>query len=286
MKKSRLLHVVATRMFTTLAADHTIEWLERRLDIFETFTLPSLTSQSCQDFTWILLVSADLPLVIFSKLKTMVKPYANIYILAVRVADLHDQAEYQEVFSDFIQQHKFKYDFLLSSRIDGDDAWHKNYVAKIQQEALAWSAKYTKWSNSAGVIFNFPYGQICYPFEIRGKEGIGNWRRKFFSQSVDVLSVKKLHETLYKFPHSKTAQFAKANNYLCHYIKTKHPMWLYVQHVQNDGLLRKWHRWFILFEKFMLKFHHFKDGELEEYGISEQSRQRFKQRYLAHTRKC
>lgn len=285
MKNKQLLHVIATRMFTTLAVDHTVDWLNNRLDIFETFTLQSLTAQSCQNFIWILLVSPDLPDVIESRLKAMTKPYLNIYIIKVKVADLHDQPEYQDSFSKFIIQHKFKYDFLLSSRIDGDDAWQLDYVATIQEEASRWISKYSDWCKRAGIIFNFPYGQICYPFDIRGKEGVGNWRRKFFSQSVDILSVKKSQETLYKFPHSKTIQFAKNHNYKCHYVKTKSPMWLYVQHVQNDGLLRRWHRWFILFEKFMLKFHSFNSDELEIYGISDRSRQQFKQKYLSSIKK-
>lgn len=39
------------------------EWLKRRMALFETFCLPSVKNQSCQNFSWILLVDANTPAV-------------------------------------------------------------------------------------------------------------------------------------------------------------------------------------------------------------------------------
>ena len=275
----RILHLVSTRLFTTLQPEHDEKWLESRLLIFKTFTLPSFINQSSQDFQWILLVSAELPAGVLDKLRGLIKDYPNFHIIEVTVADLHDQPEYTVAFNQFISDYQLDYDFLLHSRIDGDDAWNSAYVGTIRQTAQTWVAKYSAWQNYSGLIFNFPYGQVCYPFPIRNKHGIGRWKRKFFSQSVDVLTIKGKLDTFYKFPHSKTRIFAKQNNFRCIYLKSRQPMWLYVQHVQNDGLLRKWHRWFLLFEKLWMPFHKFCGNDLCRYGITDKLLNDFNQEY-------
>lgn len=275
----QLLHLVSTRLFTTLQPEHDEQWLENRLLIFSTFTLPSFIQQTSQNFHWVLLVSNQLPPKILRKLKELIQDYSNFHIIEIAVADLHDQPEYDIAFAKFIHDNGLSYDFLLHSRIDGDDAWNINYVEKIQETASFWILKYQNWQNFSGLIFNFPHGQVCYPFPIRNKHGIGRWKRKFFSQSVDVLTIKEKLDTFYKFPHSKTRLFAKQNNFRCIYLKSRQPMWLYVQHIQNDGLLRKWHRWFLLFEKLWMPFHKFRGNDLCRYGITDKLLNDFNHRY-------
>ena len=42
------------------------EWLKRRMALFETFCLPSVKNQSCQNFSWILLVDANTPCLLYT----------------------------------------------------------------------------------------------------------------------------------------------------------------------------------------------------------------------------
>lgn len=274
-----LLHIVSTRLFTTLQPDHDEEWLKERLLVFCTFTLPSFINQTSQDFHWILLISERLPTAIVELLNDIIAPYSNFYTLQVNVKDLHDQPEYDSAFKQFIDNKKLKYDFLLHSRIDGDDAWNINYVKQVQENAQTWISNHQKWQNVSGIIFNFPRGEVCYPIMIRNKHGIGKWKRKFFSQSVDVLTKKGNLDTFYKFPHSKTRKFAKQHNFRCIYLQSEEPMWLYVQHTQNDGLLRNWHRWFLLFEKTWMQFRTFNKNSLLRYGIDDHLLATFKSEY-------
>ena len=37
------------------------EWLEKRFDLFETYCLPSVLQQTCQNFTWVILSSDATP---------------------------------------------------------------------------------------------------------------------------------------------------------------------------------------------------------------------------------
>jgi hypothetical protein len=39
------------------------EWMQHRIRLFTRFTLPSIMSQSCQNFTWLVLVDRQTPAV-------------------------------------------------------------------------------------------------------------------------------------------------------------------------------------------------------------------------------
>ena len=39
----------------------TPEWLEHRFQLFELYTLPSLSAQTCKDFKWIVLIDRETP---------------------------------------------------------------------------------------------------------------------------------------------------------------------------------------------------------------------------------
>lgn len=50
------------------------EWIRKRLKLFETYCLPSVAGQTCQEFRWILLVDADTP----ANLRERIKTYRNV----------------------------------------------------------------------------------------------------------------------------------------------------------------------------------------------------------------
>lgn len=50
------------------------EWIRKRLELFETYCLPSVAGQTCQKFRWILLVDADTP----ADLRERIKAYRNV----------------------------------------------------------------------------------------------------------------------------------------------------------------------------------------------------------------
>lgn len=73
------------------------EWLKRRMALFETFCLPSVKNQSCQNFSWILLVDANTPAVYRERIKTYRKLCSQIKFVGVK-------AEYSYQFADIFRQ--------------------------------------------------------------------------------------------------------------------------------------------------------------------------------------
>jgi hypothetical protein len=93
----------------------------QRYELFTRFTVPSLRGQTCQDFTWLLLVDPRTP-AHFKRQLEDVAP-ANMRIVY--------PAESQLVFLKREIQGAGK--VVITSVIDNDDAWHKDLVATIHR---------------------------------------------------------------------------------------------------------------------------------------------------------
>jgi hypothetical protein len=268
---ANLLHVVATRMFCKLRPWHDEAYISRRLDIFEAFTLPSLKNQTNQDFHWILLVNPNLSEPCRQRLQRLVGGSPNIHIVYVDIRkELHNQQEYQRGFDEFLANLPGKYDYLLSSRIDSDDCWNVHYVETLQQEVNDLLSKVTGPVGFSGAMLTFPSGVICYPYEIRGKYGLVNCRKSYWSTSVDIITSFERRTPLYRFPHSKARKFAKRLGLRSIKIATQEPMWLYLQHDLNFALTDtyRWFRWFRIIEKMFFRPSPFSDSRLGLFSLS------------------
>ena len=118
---------------------HTIdrgEWLRKRLELFETYCLPSVTGQSCQDFRWVLLVDADTPADLRERIKAYRNVCAQIKFVAVkaeyacRFADIFRQV----VMVDVKQKGWNDGDICLTTYLDNDDCIAKTFVERVQKE--------------------------------------------------------------------------------------------------------------------------------------------------------
>jgi hypothetical protein len=265
-----LLHVVATRMFCKLRPWHDNAYINRRLDIFEAFTLPSLRNQTSQDFHWLLLVNPALPGSCRERLQRLIDASRNIHVVDTDIRkELHNQQEYQRSFDEFLGKIPGEYDYLLSSRIDSDDCWNVNYVELLQHRVNELIAAATDPAHFQPTMLTFPRGVVCYPCEIRGKFGLVNCRKSFWSASVDIVAGLKACPPPYRFPHSKARKFARRHGFRTMKIASREPMWLYLQHDLNFALTDtdRWFRWFRLIEKLLFRPRPFTDERLGLFGL-------------------
>jgi len=96
------------------------EWMEHRLRLFTTLTLPSIMGQSCQEFTWHVLMDKRTPERDIRTLENVGYPKMRlIYPAPGKLLWLQDIpfGEYD----------------LITSRIDNDDAFHRDTVQTIQE---------------------------------------------------------------------------------------------------------------------------------------------------------
>lgn len=268
---ANLLHVVATRMFCKLRSWHDDTYISRRLDIFEIFTLPSLKNQTNQNFHWILLVNPGLTEPAKARLQCLIGGSRNIHIVYVDIRkELHNQKEYERGFDEFLKIMPGKYDYLLSSRIDSDDCWNINYVELLQEKVNDLLSTVTDPGDFQGALMTFPRGVVCYPYKIRGKYGLANCRKCYWSTSVDMITSFEKRQPLYRFPHSKARKFAESLGLRPVKITSKEPMWLYLQHDLNFALTDtdRWFRWFKIIEKMFFRPYPFTDLKLGLFALS------------------
>lgn len=104
---------------------NTYKYLEQRFKIFEEMTLPSIKSQTCQNFEWIIVFNSDTPKKYKDRIKQLKKEF--------RFTDLYfEKGEYFN-FDLYVSDKYKEYKWFLTTRLDNDDMIGKNYVDKVQK---------------------------------------------------------------------------------------------------------------------------------------------------------
>jgi hypothetical protein len=115
------------------APTRTDAWLSRRFTLFEKYTIPSVSAQDCEDFHWLCLFAEDTP----EKWKTRIDGYKSMsffypfYLNAQQSCGLGDYLGGSDgIIADFLGGDE---DFIVTTRVDNDDAIHKNMMGRVQE---------------------------------------------------------------------------------------------------------------------------------------------------------
>ena len=117
----------------------TPEWLEHRFQLFELYTLPSLSAQTCKEFKWIILIDRETPQEHKDRLEKCRERCPNMEVIRVK----SDMGHYStRVFREVIQRdmkelngEDYKDGKVLTTWMDNDDALAIDFVERVQQEA-------------------------------------------------------------------------------------------------------------------------------------------------------
>lgn len=96
------------------------EWMTHRIRLFEKYCLPSIKNQATQDFKWLVLFDRNTP----EKYRKRIEEYTRY-------------RQFIPVFGGWFPQHvkrllKPETQYLITTRIDNDDAFHKNALKNLQ----------------------------------------------------------------------------------------------------------------------------------------------------------
>ena len=218
-------------------------WLAHRLELISAVTAPSLLAQQDQHFNWVILVDQSLPDDIRCGLEEMLKPFGGRALLQshrgpvswVNIAREHELSE----------GHRY----LLTGRIDDDDAWSTSVIDVVRKRAAAWLGRPGR-ARGLGILF--PHGLEWIMYEM-----------------LDVDRLQQRGEHLVYSPAVRTYQAPaiSANMFACtrfvdpvtvmgpesdharrlikrvksdgETVQTKMPMWLCCRHKQNGSGVRK-----------------------------------------------
>ncbi len=95
-------------------------WMDFRVECFKQVTLPSIQSQTNQNFKWLVLCDADTPEIYHRKLHCRESNIEVIY-----------SKNYDNLWRDVLKSYRTE-QHLLTTRLDGDDALHEDFVKNLQ----------------------------------------------------------------------------------------------------------------------------------------------------------
>lgn len=115
------------------------EWLVRRMQLFETYCLPSVQGQTCRDFCWVLLVDENTPAEYRDRILKYRAACQQIKIVGVKAAyAVHFADIFRQVVQADLQKNGCRADDLcLTTYLDNDDSISCHFVERVQTECLA-----------------------------------------------------------------------------------------------------------------------------------------------------
>jgi Putative rhamnosyl transferase len=158
MKKNQ--HFLLTRFNVRVNYDSArtgidLTWLSHRFDLFERFCYPSVRAQTNLDFQWLVYFDIETP----SVFKERIARYASwenfspIYL----DTEFSDQINQEKVFS-LIQE---KTEYLITTRLDNDDAVCVSFIQDIQDSFEAKEFEFISFVNGyvldTGKLYSFKY---------------------------------------------------------------------------------------------------------------------------------
>lgn len=110
------------------------DWLSDRFRLFFDYCLPSVKNQKNQNFKWLVYFDEDTPLKYRNIIKNIEEEYANFSPRFIAGAEIFDDSIVNDVLDDF-NQYDVTTPYILTTRIDNDDALHIDFIETIQSLA-------------------------------------------------------------------------------------------------------------------------------------------------------
>lgn len=143
-------HIILTRFNLQYEKESTVhintEWLEERFRLFESYCLPSITGQTSQVFTWVILASDQTPEIYKERLNNYMIQYENIDI---RFCPYYE--DINQLYQDIGFHYCLGYSHLLSTRLDSDDMLAFDFVERLQSHITSQTKSNTILSFYSGI---------------------------------------------------------------------------------------------------------------------------------------
>jgi hypothetical protein len=219
METPSFKHFVLTRfnIVTNWSADksgnktQTEEWLKRRFELFDEFCFPSIVNQSAMNFYWMVLFSINTP----EKYKNKISEYTKAFpgFIPVYLQDGEDSsARLKNEIKALLNGTETH---VITTRIDNDDAFHKNAVSLAQQAFKAQEDVFLSFNN--GLQYdtdNHVLGEFRIP-------------KNAFISRIEKIKNNGIDTVYAGVHHTKIHEVAKVE-----YIDT-YPSWLQIIHDGN-----------------------------------------------------
>jgi hypothetical protein len=140
---NEILHVVTTRFMQSQSNLHVLG--KARLNLFETFCLPSMRKQMIDNYLWFIMVDPNLDDELRERLKYLLSPHSNYYLILsndklLTPEKLTNTTKNQQVLTGDVNKLRslmsdLNRPLLLETRLDADDGLHRKTLGQIQYTA-------------------------------------------------------------------------------------------------------------------------------------------------------
>jgi len=237
-------HFVVTRLALGIYDE---ERLNKLVDLFEAVTLPSLINQTSHDFIWLVSIDSNFPDPVKSRIDQLLSPHPNFFLIPIDVTELMNVrlACFDWVwdqYQDFILENNLlidPHDYVITSVLDADDAWHRDVVSTVNKLAVdrlpslseANEMRGTWLRHSSGLAITFPNGYAWFISD--GK--IWPLKEEFRSMAVFVAARFASGISACSCRHTKWRQYAEILEFEVITHTHKEPMWIYTRHDEAVG---------------------------------------------------
>jgi hypothetical protein len=217
-------------------------WFRHRIALLSAITAPSLLAQDDQAFEWAVFAEEGLITDVREELERIFAPFDGRAFLDTgghNENNLLSVAERRGLVSPN--------DYVLTGRIDDDDAWNTRTVSNVRNCLRDWLAQ---GDGSPGFAMTFENGLVWVMYDMvdvprllkEGKKTIHEaavrpFTHPFTSISGFVYSLRREGLTSISTGHSKIGDLAKKRGFCAKWIATEQPMWLYCRHKQTTSVI-------------------------------------------------
>ncbi|SDL34153.1 Putative rhamnosyl transferase [Glycomyces sambucus] len=224
-RSTDFLHVIATRHGIGVFDE---QWFAYRQLMMEHLTLASLDAQVERDFTWVVAVDRDMPPQARKRLDALAegRPY-------LRLAETELKRDFVPDLTAWVRREAKarKRNWVLTTRLDDDDAIHRGLAARLHEEAAAYLAA----GHRSSVILSPVLGCNWVPSKATGH------RAYHHSPSIGLSLLEPAPNagTVYRSNHRTIAQSLVPWDYNVRHLDGETPWWLYahtgLSHMQSEG---------------------------------------------------
>jgi putative rhamnosyltransferase len=221
--------------------------LTKMIHLFDAVTLSSLTKQSSQEFVSLVVIDANMPPAVRNRIENLLDGRLNFHIVPIDVTRLFQVHVgcFDWVWDhcqDFILQARLiddPRDYVITSVLDADDAWHCDVVSTVNRQFAQRLSKLravekerTTWiRHSAGMAMTFPRG---YQWYIAANK-LDVLKMEFHSMAVFVTARFSSGISACSSRHSQWREYSKVLQFDVGVEAFDRPMWVYTRH--HEGVV-------------------------------------------------
>jgi hypothetical protein len=217
-ESSPFLHVIATRHGIGVFDE---QWFAYRQLMLEHLTLASLDAQTRRDFLWVVAVDREMPPAARSRLEAFAadRPY-------LRIAETELKRDFVPDLVAFVRKEAKARgkDWVLTTRMDDDDAIHRDHVGRLHRETHAYLAE----GHGAPVVLVPGLGCKWVPREAAGHRAYNP------SLGLSLLEPAKGAATVYRRNHSTLTQMLVPQGVNVRHLDGQTMWWLYTHTALSD----------------------------------------------------